>query len=180
MSDHARLSMPVGEAMFTQRSIRKFKPDPIAIEDIHLIIDAAVKAPNGGNRQVGRFLAKETPEVTVACAGDYFILARERVKLAVSRHGVEPVGIVIPPKAHGVGVSTTLGRAKGGGPDGLAVVARSCAAADAAAAGVQAILPKQDGLRLALRYLHEVPAVVGGVIVTGDRIGVSGSVEIAA
>jgi nitroreductase len=56
MSDEKRLSMPVGEAMFTQRSIRKFKPDPIAIEDIHLIIDAAVKAPNGGNRQVGRFL----------------------------------------------------------------------------------------------------------------------------
>jgi nitroreductase len=43
MSDHTRLSMPVGEAMFTQRSVRKFKPDPIAIEDIHLIIDAASK-----------------------------------------------------------------------------------------------------------------------------------------
>jgi nitroreductase len=51
-----RLSMPIGEAMFTQRSIRKFKPDPIAIEDIHLILDAASKAPNGGNRQVARFL----------------------------------------------------------------------------------------------------------------------------
>jgi nitroreductase len=48
--------MPIGEAMFTQRSIRKFKPDPIAIEDIHLIIEAASKAPNGGNRQVARFL----------------------------------------------------------------------------------------------------------------------------
>jgi hypothetical protein len=59
-------------------------------------------------------------------------------------------------------------------------VAGSCAAADAAAAGVQAILPKEDGMRLALRYLAEVPAVIGGVIVVGDRIGVSGSVEIAA
>jgi len=54
--NYQRLSMPIGEAMFTQRSIRKFKPDPIAIEDIHLIIDAASKAPNGGNRQVARFL----------------------------------------------------------------------------------------------------------------------------
>ena len=62
MSDEKRLSMTVGEAMFTQRSIRKLKPDPIAIEDIHLIIDAAVKAPNGGNRQVGRFLAFEFPQ----------------------------------------------------------------------------------------------------------------------
>ena len=53
MSDPKRLSMPVGEAMFSQRSIRKFKPDPIAMDDLNLIIDAAVKAPNGGNRPVG-------------------------------------------------------------------------------------------------------------------------------
>ncbi len=54
--DTARLSMPIGEAMFTQRSIRRFRPDPIPIEDIRLILEAAVKAPNGGNRQPGRFL----------------------------------------------------------------------------------------------------------------------------
>jgi nitroreductase len=51
-----RLKMPLGEAMATQRSVRRFKPDPIPIEDIHLIVDAAVKAPNGGNNQIGRFL----------------------------------------------------------------------------------------------------------------------------
>ena len=54
---HARLSMPLGDAMFTQRSIRRFKPDPIAPEDLRLILEAAVRAPNGGNRQIGRFLA---------------------------------------------------------------------------------------------------------------------------
>jgi len=54
--DHSRLSMTLGEAIFTQRSIRRFKQDPISLEDIHLIVDAAVKAPNGGNRQVARFL----------------------------------------------------------------------------------------------------------------------------
>ena len=44
------------------------------------------------------------------------------------------------------GVSTTLGRGRGGGgPDGLAVIADSCMAADAAAAGVQALLPKEFG-----------------------------------
>ena len=56
MSDEKRLSMSVGDAMFSQRSIRKFKPDPISMEDIQLIVDAASKAPNGGNRQVARFL----------------------------------------------------------------------------------------------------------------------------
>jgi nitroreductase len=54
--DDSRLSMPVGEAMFTQRSARRFRPDPIPVEDLHLMMEAAVKAPNGGNSQPARFL----------------------------------------------------------------------------------------------------------------------------
>ncbi len=54
--DYSRLSMPLGEAIFTQRSIRRFKPDPIPLEDVQLILEAASKAPNGGNQQVARFL----------------------------------------------------------------------------------------------------------------------------
>jgi nitroreductase len=51
-----RLTMPLGEVVFTQRSVRKFRPDPIPTEDLRLILEAAVKAPNGGNRQIARFL----------------------------------------------------------------------------------------------------------------------------
>jgi hypothetical protein len=51
--------------------------------------------------------------------------------------------------------------------------------ADATAAGVQALLPKPDGFHLALQYLQQVKGVQGGVVVTGDRIGVAGAVEIA-
>lgn len=51
-----RLTMPIGQAMFTQRSVRKFRPDPIPPADLRLILEAAVKAPNGGNHQIGRFL----------------------------------------------------------------------------------------------------------------------------
>ena len=54
--DYSRLSMPLGDAIFTQRSIRRFKPDPIPLEDLRLVVEAAVKAPNGGNQQVARFL----------------------------------------------------------------------------------------------------------------------------
>lgn len=54
--DPTRLGMSVGEAMFTQRSIRRFRPDPIPVEDLRLVLEAAVRAPNGGNRQIGRFL----------------------------------------------------------------------------------------------------------------------------
>jgi len=51
-----RLRMPIGEAMFTQRSVRKFRPDPIPPHNLRLLVEAAVKAPNGGNHQIGRFL----------------------------------------------------------------------------------------------------------------------------
>ena len=51
-----RLTMPIGNAIFTQRSTRKLRPDPIPVEDLHLLMEAAVKAPNGGNNQAGRFL----------------------------------------------------------------------------------------------------------------------------
>src|SRR4030095_3463668 len=54
--DVSRLGMPLHEAIFTQRAIRRFKPDPIPMADLRLIIEAAVRAPNGGNQQVGRFL----------------------------------------------------------------------------------------------------------------------------
>jgi nitroreductase len=54
--DHARLDMPIGEVMFTQRSIRRLRRDPIPTEDLRLILEAAAKAPSGGNRQPARFL----------------------------------------------------------------------------------------------------------------------------
>ena len=59
--DPSRLSMPLGDVIFSQRSIRRFKPDPIPVEDIHLMIEAAVKAPNGGNLQLARFLVVTDP-----------------------------------------------------------------------------------------------------------------------
>jgi hypothetical protein len=52
--------------------------------------------------------------------------------------------------------------------------------AEAAAAGVQAILPKENGFNGALAYLRQVKGVLGGVVLVGERIGVAGSVEIAA
>jgi ApbE superfamily uncharacterized protein (UPF0280 family) len=130
--------------------------------------------------QVGRFLGDQVAEVTVACDGDYFIKAKKRLKLAVKRRGGEPITVALQPSSRGVGVSTTLGRGKGGeGPDGLAVIAQTCMLADAAAAGVQACLPKPDGFGMALHYLQRVPGVLGGVVVIGERIGVAGNVEIA-
>jgi nitroreductase len=62
LSPPAELALPIGEAMFTQRAIRKFKPDPISDAQLELILDAASRAPNGGNFQPARFLVIRDPE----------------------------------------------------------------------------------------------------------------------
>ena len=51
-----RLSMPVGEAIFSQRAIRRLKPDPIPESDLRDILLAATRAPNGGNAQPWHFV----------------------------------------------------------------------------------------------------------------------------
>lgn len=51
-----RLAMSLGEAMFTQRAIRRLRPDPVSDEDLKLLMDAASKAPNSRNEQNARFL----------------------------------------------------------------------------------------------------------------------------
>jgi ApbE superfamily uncharacterized protein (UPF0280 family) len=129
---------------------------------------------------VGRHLAREVDEVTVNCGGDYFILSRRRQKLTVSsRSSGSTVALVVPPSKKGMGISMSSGRGRAA-IDGIAVLADSCMLADAAAAGVQAILPKENGFASALTYLKRVPGVLGGVVVIGERIGVAGGVEIAA
>ncbi len=50
------LNMNIGEAMFSQRAIRRLKTDPISDGDLQTVLEAAAKAPNGGNVQPGRFL----------------------------------------------------------------------------------------------------------------------------
>jgi len=59
--DSARLAMPIGEAIYSQRAIRRFRPDPIPEADLRLIIEAATKAPSGGNAQPARFLVLTDP-----------------------------------------------------------------------------------------------------------------------
>ena len=40
MTDYSCVSMPIGEAMFIQRSVRTFKPDPIPKENVSMTVEA--------------------------------------------------------------------------------------------------------------------------------------------
>ncbi len=51
------------EAINTLRSIRRFKPIPVKDEKIRLILEAATKAPSGGNSQPWEFIVIKDPEI---------------------------------------------------------------------------------------------------------------------
>ena len=55
--------MDVYEALYTTRAMRRVRPDPIPVEVQKKILDAAVRAPSGGNAQGWRFLLVDDPAV---------------------------------------------------------------------------------------------------------------------
>ncbi len=48
--------MDLYEALYTTRAMRRVRPDPIPAESQARILDAAIRAPSGGNNQNWRFL----------------------------------------------------------------------------------------------------------------------------
>jgi ApbE superfamily uncharacterized protein (UPF0280 family) len=134
---------------------------------------------------VGRKVGERLREVMVSCGGDHYVLTRRRARLAVQNPTGErgsSLAIVVKPELGPQGIYTTVGNPyfARGMSDGLVVVATSCIVADAAAAGASAILGKPGGLGVALRYLKGISGVHGAVVFRGDRIGVAGSLELAA
>ena len=59
------------EAMHTQRAIRYFKTDPVPDELITRILEAGIKAPTGGARQMWRFIVIKDPETRMKLADIY-------------------------------------------------------------------------------------------------------------
>ncbi len=55
--------MDIYEALYTTRAMRRVKPDPIPEDVQRRILDAAVRAPSGGNTQNWRFLVVDDPDV---------------------------------------------------------------------------------------------------------------------
>lgn len=57
MTTPERFQMPLGEAMFSMRAIRRFRPDPISDANLRSVLEAATQAPSGGNSQPWHFIA---------------------------------------------------------------------------------------------------------------------------
>ncbi|HEV3366526.1 MAG TPA: nitroreductase family protein, partial [Acidimicrobiales bacterium] len=48
--------MDINEALYTTRAMRRVRPDPVPLDVQAKILDAAIRAPTGGNTQNWRFL----------------------------------------------------------------------------------------------------------------------------
>jgi nitroreductase len=55
--------MDIHQALYTTRMMRRLRPDPIPLETQASILDAAVRAPNGGNTQRWHFVAVDDREL---------------------------------------------------------------------------------------------------------------------
>jgi len=65
------------EAMYSQRAIRRLRPDPVPDELLWRVLEAATKAPSGGNRQPWNFLVVRDPALK-ARIGAYYRQAWDR------------------------------------------------------------------------------------------------------
>ena len=55
--------MDIYEALYPTRMMRRLQPDPIPLDTQARILDAAVRAPNGGNTQRWHFVAVDDREL---------------------------------------------------------------------------------------------------------------------
>jgi nitroreductase len=67
----SRLSMPLLDAMLTQRAVRRVLPDPVDERIVLRCIELALEAPTGSNGQNWEFVVVTDPEVKAALATQY-------------------------------------------------------------------------------------------------------------
>jgi nitroreductase len=63
--------MDVYEALYTTRAMRRVRPDPIPADVQARILDAAIRAPSGGNVQGWRFVLVDDPAIKAKLAPMY-------------------------------------------------------------------------------------------------------------
>jgi nitroreductase len=55
--------MELFDALYSTRAMRRVRPDPIPLDVQARILDAAIRAPSGGNSQAWRFVLVDSPEL---------------------------------------------------------------------------------------------------------------------
>ena len=151
MTTESRLSMPLGDAIFSQRAIRRFRPEPIPEVDLQHILEAAICAPNGGNTQPWHFLVVKEPGLRAELATLYHEAwwAKRRDE---GINGPEDIPPGKSTRRSAMRLADQIGQAP--------VIVLLCATAKSAEA-MASVIPSAQNLLLAARALG-----IGGTITT--------------
>ncbi len=104
--------MDIYEALYTTRMMRRLRPDPIPLDTQARILDAAIRAPNGGNTQRWHYVAVDDPAL-IARFAELFRRARA-IEYEKFQAGEGPM-VVAAPGADPVAHSESMRRMKGSG-----------------------------------------------------------------
>ncbi|MCW2774749.1 MAG: nitroreductase [Nocardioides sp.] len=77
----------IWESLYTTRAMRRMRPDPVPIDVQARILDAAIRAPSGGDSQPWRFLLVDDADVKARLAAPY----RESIALLWRGHYADQV-----------------------------------------------------------------------------------------
>ena len=168
--------MELFDAIFTQRAIRRFSPEPVPEDSIRRVLDAAIHAPSGGNNQPWSFVVITDPYVKME-VGRLYKQAWDEVGL--SRFAADPD----PSRAGIYGSAGYLAERMGEAPVLLLACIRSGSGSGSLTTGAS-IYPAVQNLMLAARGLG-----LGTVITTIHKrreaevkqlVGIPDDVETAA
>ena len=135
---------------------------------------------------VGTDLEKLSSEVIVENGGDIYIIGSKPRRMAVFA-GESPlsmkVNLLIPAAPEGIGVCTssgTVGHSLSlGRADAAVVISPSAALADAAATAVGNMVQSEADIEAALTRGMKIPGAKGILIISGDKMGAIGAIELA-
>jgi nitroreductase len=149
MSTADRLTMPLGEAIFSLRAVRRLKSDPIPDADLQDILEAAIRAPNGGNSQPWHFVVVKDAALR-AQLGTLYREAWWAKRRDQGIHGPEDIPEADRNRQSAMRLADEIGQAP--------VMILVCAMAQGAAA-MGSVIPSVQNLLLAARALG-----IGGTI----------------
>jgi ApbE superfamily uncharacterized protein (UPF0280 family) len=134
---------------------------------------------------VGTELLAFSPEVIVENGGDIF-LKSQRKRLVSIYAGKSPltgkIGLEIEPEETPLGICTSSGTVghslSFGSADATVVLSPSATLADAAATAIGNVVKRSDDIPIGIELAKNIAGVKGVLIITDDKVGMWGEVEI--
>jgi nitroreductase len=88
-------NMSLFDAIHSQRAVRHFSDQPVSDEAVETILNAAICAPNGGNRQLWRFIVIRDAEIK-RWLGQWYLAAARVDPKARDRRKAMPMTTASP------------------------------------------------------------------------------------